>query len=201
MRTSLIINTACGDPFASAVPTREAMYEDRYEYIKRIISEFGGVCDEIVIAGKLPDGELEGVCRYIELIGGYGDRRDALLQREMGARASTGDVLIFTHDDHLPRWTRQDIEEEYGGSWDILVPKRIHGITGEVLNNGRENGYMGGHTLVMKRDTWIRIPWVTVIPERCWDLPFTKLWKQEGVTIAYSDILKSVDLEAKAHEV
>ena len=201
MKVSLIINTACGDPMAQDVPTRAALYKDRYEYLKRIVNEFGPVCDEVIVAGKIPDGRLDGVHKYVELVGGYGDRRDALLQREMGARASTGDALIFTHDDHLPRWTRADFEREYADAWDILVPERRHGITEELLNNGREDGYMGGHTLVMRRDLWIRVPWVTVVPERCWDLPMTRVWQREGATIAYSDILQSVDLEAKVDEV
>lgn len=201
MRTSLIINTACGDPMAQEVPTRAALYKDRYEYLKRIVNEFGPVCDEVIVAGKIPDGKLDGVHKYIELVGGYGDRRDALLQREMGARASTGDALIFTHDDHLPQWSRPDIEAECNNEWDILVPARVHGVTAELLNNGREAGYMGGHTLVMRRDLWISIPWTSVVPARCWDLPMTNVWQKAGATIAFSDILKSIDLEAKVNEV
>jgi len=201
VRTSLIINTSCGDPDAGHVPTRAALYADRYEYVKRIVSEFGPVCDELIIAGKLPEGELDGVDRYIEIVSGYGDRRDALLQREMGARVSTGDALIFTHDDHLPRWTRQDCEGQWDLPWDILVPERRHAITDELLNNGRDQGYMGGHTLVMRRALWVAIPWTSVVPARCWDLPMTNVWRKNGATIAFSDILKSVDLEAKIDEV
>ena len=199
MRTSLIINTACGDPRAGGNLHRRGSYADRFEGLKELVSEAAERFDEIVICGTLPPETKLPVDRYVELTGGYGDRRDALLQREVGARASTGHILVFTHDDHKPGFGQEDIHDL--DEWDILVPHRVHGITGESLNNGKEAGYMGGHTLIMHRNVWVRIPWTSVVPHRCWDIPMTVLWENEGVRIAFSSILQSIDIEAQPDEV
>jgi hypothetical protein len=199
MRTSLIVNTACGDPHARSHRNihRSTSYGDRWEGLKQIVSqcEF----DEIIVCGIIPEDDGLAVDSYIHLVGGYGDRRDALLQREVGARGSTGDLLIFTHDDHMPGFSGEDIHDVE--DWDILVPQRVHGVTGEILNNGKEQGYMGGHTLVMHRNVWVRLPWVSVVPDRCWDLPMTQLWYDNDIRIAFSDILQSIDIEAQPNEV
>lgn len=193
MRVSLIINTAVttakgGNPF------RSSSYADREAGLERIIDEGVPEAVEKIVAGsyKPNDGFT-----YLEVPPLYGDRRDALVQREMGARLSTGDILVFTHDDHLPNFHASDIPD---GEWDILVPKRVHGIDGRDLPNGQEQDYMGGHTLIMRREAWVRVPWLAVVPERCWDLPMTRLWREAGLKIEWTDDIISVDLEAKENE-
>jgi hypothetical protein len=98
-----------------------------------------------------------------------------------------------------PEYDKHDIVDFTEG-WDILVPKRIHGITGEELNNGKAEGYMGGHTLVMKRAAWAQVPWTTVNPPRCWDIHMTRKWIEADLKIVWTDDLVSIDLEAKADE-
>jgi hypothetical protein len=200
VKVSLIINTACGDPRIAGErnPWREYTYGDRVEMVHRIVKECTDF-DEIIVAGVF-EPSAEGLYTYVSITQQYGDRRDALLQREIGARHATGDVLVFTHDDHLPQapWNLHVLEED---GWDILVPKRIHGITGEELNNGKAEGYMGGHTLCMKREAWAAVPWLTAIPPRTWDIPMTRIWRDAGLEIVWTDELISVDLEARENEV
>ena len=199
MKISLIINTASMDPRVAqgSNPWRSKLYGDRVSMVHKIVEECQDF-DEIIVAGVF-EPSAEGVYTYVDITQQYGDRRDALLQREIGARHATGDILVFTHDDHLPKFgNKRKWKTE---PWDILVPKRIHGVTGEELNNGREAGYMGGHTLCMKREAWAAIPWVTAIPPRSWDIPMTRIWKDAGLNIVWTDELVSVDLEAGEHEV
>ncbi len=196
-RVSLIINTACEAPHAATTsnPFRESAYSERAQLLGEII-DAGQDFTECLVSGSFHAGDGY---TYVRVDPVYSDRRDALYQREMGARTSTGDILCFTHDDHLPQFTAADVLA-HDPNWDILVPKRIHGKTGETLPNGRDEGYMGGHTLLMRRDVWVAIPWLTVETARCWDLVMTDIWLDEGLKIEYTDELVSVDLEAAEGE-
>jgi hypothetical protein len=168
------------------------------EIVEQIISTCSPYFDEVIVAGTYrPDSVEPSRYTYLEVSPMYGDRRDALVQREMGARLSRGSLLLFTHDDHMPDFAASDIPD---GDWHILVPKRIHGITGERLPNGQEEGYMGGHSLVMKREAWVTIPWLTVTPHRCWDRPLTTIWQKAGLSIEFTDDLATIDLEAREGE-
>ena len=195
-RISLIINSACMAPHASATrnPFRQSAYSDRTETIQKILNT-GPYFDECIVAGSYQPGPGY---TYLNVEPVHADRRDALYQREMGARLATGDILCFTHDDHLPQFNGSDIP--VGDGWDILVPRRIHGKTGAELPNGQAEGYMGGHTLLMRREVWVAVPWLTVETARCWDLVMTDKWLDEGFKIAYTDELVSVDLEAEEGE-
>ena len=200
MRSSLIINTACMAPHAQQThnPFRSTSYAERAESLAALIDN--GVVDatEVIVAGNYkPDSNDPSTYIYADVPPVYMDRRDALVQREMGARLSTGELLIFTHDDHMPDFNVTEIPE---GDWDILVPKRIHRETGEELSNGQNEDYMGGHTLIMKRDAWVRVPWLAVLPERCWDLFMTRIWREAGLKIEWTDAIQCLDLEAKAGE-
>ena len=200
MSVSLIINTASGDPRVAGErnPWRSRTYGERVPLVHQIVKECADF-DEIIVAGVF-EPSADGLYTYVQITPQYGDRRDALLQREIGARHATGDILVFTHDDHMPQ-TPWDLHLLESDDWDILVPKRIHGITGVELNNGKAEGYMGGHTLCMKRHAWAAVPWVTAMPPRCWDRPMTRIWKDAGLKIVWIDELVSVDLEAASDEI
>lgn len=208
MKISYIINTAACDPWVhGSNPHRSAGYRSRLDLMRNrilpIALEQG--FDEIIVAGAYEDGPGY---RYLPVAPHYRDRRDALVQRERGARLATGDVLVFGHDDHclgadFSCWLR-----EYCGAgaapWDLLVPQRRHGITGAILNNGFEDGplkssYMGGHVLVMKRWLWAQVPWTSVDSEY-WDTSLTRLWKEAGAKIVFADDLIHLDVEAAADE-
>ena len=220
-KLSLIINTASMDPFVAAKGNmyRQGSYGDRRSIVRELISSSG--FDEVIVAGNFEPGEGY---TYLELEPQLRDRRDALWQREMGARHATGDVLVFTHDDHvLDEGFAEKLRLYYidgfmcdisdkapdpeckcgtyhsPPEWDLIVPKRIHGLTGEELNNGKEEGYMGGHSLVMRRWLWAEVPWMSVNTE-WWDTTMTRLWREAGGTIVWSDKLVHIDREAKETE-
>lgn len=201
MKISLIINTAALDPkvASSNNPHRSSSYGDRRRLIYDEILPRANAFDEVIITGVFEEGPGY---TYWPVIPNFRDRRDALIQREAGARISSGNILVFTHDDHAPGDEFISRLPEYYS--DILVPKRLHIKTGRELNNGGPKfsspPYMGGHLLVMKREVWARVPWTTVLPERCWDLVMTKIWQAKGFKIEWTDKLECLDVEAEEFE-
>jgi len=213
MRVSYIINTCALDPHTNTFrnPYRTAGYVERAALLRNRIlpAAMEQYFDEIIVAGVFEHGTGY---QYVPVAPRYRDRRDALVQREMGARHATGDVLVFGHDDHalVANFHRQ--LEDYNKrrqtsharhlAWDLLIPKRIHGITGATLNNGqysKPEPMMGGHVLVMKRWLWAECPWTSVDTE-WWDTSMTRLWKAAGGKLVYADDLQHIDVEAKENE-
>ena len=205
MKTSYIINTACLDPLADGGnPHRSAKYRERHTLLtQRVLpAALEQGFDEIIVAGSFESG---AGYRYIRVDPRCRDRRDALYQREAGARHATGDILVFGHDDHRLADNFCATLHTCGvDGWDLLVPKRIHGITGATLNNGFEDApggqsYMGGHVLVMKRWLWAEVPW-TACDTEFWDTSMTRLWQEAGAKIVFSTDLIHMDVEAGPNE-
>lgn len=200
MKASLIINTACLDPAVrqQSNPHRAATYDSREKILETILEEVSDSdFHEIIVAGTYKEGEGY---TYVPVDPPFHNRADALYQREMGARHSTGDVLVFCHDDHVPEFAERDLKslalEDY---WDILVPLRLHSLTHERLNNGLAEDYMGGHCMIMKRWLWAEVPW-TSTEMIYWDKTMTALWREAGGRIVWSEDLVSFDLEVEDGE-
>ena len=100
-KISLIINTAALDPLVNnkSNPHRIRGYSDRANMLSQTLAKVKGEFDEIIVAGTFEEGSGY---RYVEVQPRFRDRRDALYQREYGARYATGDVLVFCHDDRGP---------------------------------------------------------------------------------------------------
>ena len=195
MKTSLIINTCSMD--ALAAPRKSlyanAPYGARASLLrdKIILAACIEGWDEIFVVGSFESGKGY---RYIPMQPIYRDRRDALWQRELGARHATGDVLAFAHDDHMfAPGTLAQLKKHPQAWWDILVPERVD-EKGNLLDNGKDAGYMGGHCLLMKRATWAAVPWTSVDTE-WWDVTLTRVWKEEGAKIMWTDDLTHIDLD------
>lgn len=212
-KISYVINTASGDPHADGGnPYRSAQYKERYRLLKEKVlpAALEQGFDEIIVAGCFEPGNgylykpVPPRCR---------DRRDALWQREIGARHATGDVLVFGHDDHalgedfgrlLQLWIGHGDGECPCDPWDLLIPRRIHGITGAVMNNGFEDGpqgasYVGSHVIVMKRWLWAEVSW-TACDTEWWDTSLTRMWKEAGGKLVNANDLTHLDVEAAEHE-
>lgn len=205
MRTSYIINSAALDPWVhGSNPHRQAGYRSRAQLLEEKVlpTALEQGFDEVIVAGVYKEGKGY---RYVPVTPRHRDRRDALWQREIGARHSTGDVLVFGHDDHmLGKDFLMRLEDHRFDEWDLLVPQRRHGITGAVLNNGFEDGpqkasYCGGHVMVLKRWLWAEVPW-TACNTEYWDTSQSRLWKEAGAKIVFADDLIHLDVEASADE-
>lgn len=213
-RVTYVLNTASKDPWVHGKnPHRQADYRSRYDLVKQYIlpaileQEF----DEVIVAGCFEEGE--GYC-YIPVAPRCRDRRDALWQREIGARHATGDILVFGHDDHAPgkmfhgnlrmHMLGRNAARPDAPEWDLIVPRRIHGVTQAVLNNGFEDGpgktsYTGGHIMVLKRWLWATVPWTSVNSE-FWDCTQSRLWEEAGGKIHFATDLTHIDMEVAAGE-
>lgn len=203
MKTSLIINTASKDPWVAQAgnPYRRVGYSARYSLLHDTIlpAVLREQFDEVIIAGTFEDGPGY---TYVPVQPRFRDRRDALWQRERGARHATGDFLVFCHDDHLPAagflaTFRRNWQHE--PDWDLLVPERRHGKLDTVLDNGSERGYMGAHCLLMRRWVWARCPWTT-IDSVWWDVGMTRVWQAAGAKLRWSTDLLHYDMEAQEDE-
>lgn len=206
MKVSLVINSASLDRVGRRAnnPHRHAGYVDRADLLRDVILPSAKISgfDEILVVGVFEEGEGY---QYIPMNPRYRDRRDALYQRDLGFRHSTGDVVVFCHDDHKPSDGFATKLRTIEGDWDILVPKRTHHITGEELNNGHEKFaeadgrrsgvYMGGHCCVFRRWVIAEVPWTTVNTE-FWDVVLTGKWKDAGARMEFTDVVSHVDLEA-----
>ena len=192
MKTSLIVNTCSLDVLAPKVVYGRCTYRERADLLRDKIlpSARQDGWHEIIVAGIFEEGEGY---TYVKLDPIYRDRRDALWQRELGARHATGDVLAFSHDDHMFASLTPSLIQQHDPEWDLLVPKRVD-CAGTELNNGRDHDYMGGHSLVMRRWLWARIPW-TSVDTVWWDRSLTRLWRQEGGRIVFTDSLCHIDLD------
>lgn len=200
MKISLILNTACMDPVAAAKHNtyREADYMSRIDMLAETI-ELAQDFDEIIVAGNYKVGTGY---KYVEVLPHQHNRSDGLVQREVGARHSIGDILVFCHDDHRPSniFAETCIDHYLNGNEsDLLIPKRIHGVTDEELNNGKADDYMGGHCLVMHRSLWAEVPW-TMTAMTFWDVSMTRLWREAGANLIWHDELIHYDLEAQEDE-
>ena len=211
MKISLIINSAACDPLVNASGNRYRAtgYSERYRILKEKVlpAALSQDFDEVFVCGSFEAGKGY---EYIPLDPRYRDRRDALWQREMGARYATGDVLVFSHDDHALdsnfnnelylHWCGVDESKApLAQPWDLLIPRRTHGITGATLENGKTAGYMGGHALVMKRWLWARVGWLSVDTE-WWDVSLSRLWREAGGKLVHCEDLIHVDMEATEAE-
>ena len=205
MRHSLIINTACGDAHVAGQknPYRSRRYGERAELLRAAIlpRAIDGGFDDIIVAGIFPQtlSEAFDELLWIKVPPQRHNRWDGLFQREVGARFASGDLLTFCHDDHAPQKDYATEMRQIDYDWDIIVPERIHGITGESMNNGKDEGYMGGHCYTMKRWLWASMP-LTSAPDEWWDIWFTPKWLQLGAEIVWEDSIQHFDMEATAAE-
>jgi len=203
-RVSLIINTACGDPIIGERRNlyRSATYQQRIDLLAtQVLPRVQGF-DEVIIAGVFPKLLTEQFpdFRFVHVPAQRHDRWDALAQRETGARWATGDILVFCHDDHAPGETLADYLRSMPPTTDILVPKRVHLKNGASMNNGRADGYMGGHCYAMRRWIWASIP-LTTAPDEFWDIYLTPLWRTAGASIVWTDDACHYDCEALEGEL
>jgi len=204
MKLDYIITTACGDPEAwpQRTPSRIQPMQKRQELLRERILPAAVGFDNVIVVGRYPK-ELEEAfpdITFLHLPPLVRDRVEAFRQREVGSRWSTADTFVLGADDHAlgPGFsdTLRDVLDE---DWDILTPLRMHGLTGEVLNNGKEDGYSPWHLHVYKRHVWARLPWTTISTLWC-DIALPRLYREHGFKMIWDDRLQVIDVEAAEWE-
>ena len=142
--------------------------------------------DDVLVVGDwtLPNRNGPDWYGYIGVEPMLRNTIDALVRRDVGALATTADVLVYLCDDHalsadFLATLRQVLDEP----WDVLVPNRFctRGFlkVGDPeenaewkrfdLNNGERDGYCGGHAGVFRRALIESRPWSAHSHTPYWD--------------------------------
>ena len=210
VRISRIISTACGDPDAYAQHGGGGIYSatmyDRQRMLRDEIlpADIAEGYDEIWVVGRYPDDlqtEFSDAVNFVFLPPMRLNRIEAFRQRECGARFSTGDIMVVGADDHKVGTgfvqTLREIADE--DTWDVIQPKRVHGITGELLPDGQEEGYSPWHCQVYRRWVWCMCPFTGIDTLWC-DIIWPTHYREIGAKLTWDDRLTIVDVEAKEGE-
>ena len=209
MKISCIISTAAGDPnawtqhggggiYSATMYDRQRML--REEILPAAIEEG---FEEIFLVGRFPrefEEEFKDTVTTIFLPPERLNRIEAFRERECGARFATGDVFVMSSDDHKVGKgfgaTLKEIEDE---DWDVIQPKRIHGIEGVELADGKEEGYSPWHLQVYRRWVWSMVPFSKLDTLWC-DILFPRIYERIGAKLVWDDRLVCIDVEAKEGE-
>src|SRR5690606_23637498 len=142
----------------SCSPTPHALraYALRQFILPRYLDDH--LVSEVIVAGEWEDGEgytyVHEPSRFFSCV-------DALAQRQAGFEAASGDLIVFTHDDHV-------LAGDFfaylvnGFSGDAILPTRLKRLEGGreiALPNGGEDGYVSGHAILMRRALVEAAPW------------------------------------------
>ena len=206
---SLIINTCAMEPG----PRFSGKYKDRaYALQNFIIPQYVNdpYIDEIIVVGSWQEGEGY---KYIPCPSKYFSCVDALEQRQRGFEASTGDIVIFQHDDHVLEksleyyWVDGIIYHGMqSGGCDVLSPAcytRLRYPDGERLNAGEPGfnewvppgGHLNGHCAIFNRDVIERCPGTNADKVFTWDVSMTHQIRKAGFEIAWSNMIRCWDIE------
>lgn len=200
MKISLIINTCCRGPRAhevtgSTTPTPHALRD--YALTNFILPAYlaSPDVDQVVVTGEYGAGA--GYLSVWEPSTHF-SCVDALAQRQKGADVASGDILIFTHDDHFfPPEQLANIRRLWRFlDADVVVPSRwMRNEKGDVrLNNGMPD-YVGGHAVMMTREAVKVAPWEDVLKVHVWDNDHTRLMREEGLRIREEEGIRVYDVE------
>ena len=204
MSVSVIINSAAlgarsGDILSSGnVPHRARAKILREVLLPRLCENT--LVDEVIVAGEWHEPGIGDRWRYVPCASQNYDCTDALAQRQAGAEAAHGNLLVFLHDDHVPATDFFEVlTGKYGsdGHWDVLVPERrtFKGTDEIVLNNGRHQ-YVMGHACVLRREMWKDVPWTDVPAVFTWDISHSIALRDKAAAIRWVTDLIVYDAEA-----
>lgn len=193
---SVVVNTAALGEHAEVessggVPHSEREYLLNTWILPRLIQD--DLVDEIIVSGEWREGE-EWI--YVESTSEHFGPEDALKDRQLGFETSSGDVIIFQHDDHIlgPDATRL----AKARSWPVVSPSRwtrMRDPTGERLNEGWSDGYLHGHAIVMEREVCKEVPWGEVPKVFTWDVEQTKMLLDAGYKPMMDSEMRVYDIE------
>jgi len=195
---SLIINTAALAPFAKHSLSSGKMPHSWRAYALQnfILPSYVEGCeiDEVIVAGRWCEGEGY---TYVPVPAVHHSWADCIAQRQAGFEESTGDILIFQHDDHLlDLASLNDVMPMMAA--DVLSPARytrLRNVAGERLNDGSRDTYICGHCAIYKREVIERCPWKDVPVKFTMDVEHTNQIRDAGFEIAWTDMIRIWDTE------
>ena len=195
---SVVINTCALGPRSrevtgscSSTPHAARTFALRHFIIPRYVDD--PFISEVIVVGEWEPGEDY---TYIPHPSEHFSCVDALSQRQAGFDASSGEIAVFTHDDHIFAADAFSFVAA-GFEGDVILPTRLKRTSGgvKVLPNGSAEGYVSGHASIMKREMATRAPWSEVEKIHTWDLSHTNLLIREGAHVISSPQIRVYDVE------
>ena len=205
MTLSVCINTVAGSPHSKHVmSSSDVPYSLRgYALQQFILPSYvtHPMIDEVVIVGQWHAGE--GYL-YIKQANKYHNWMDCVQQRQVAFERSSGDILVFQHDDHIlePRAIAIALQLfKENPEIDVLSPARFSRVIefeGREINSGQDDGYIDGHCAFYKRAVIEKCPWKDVPLEFTLDMYHTMQIVNAGFKIGYSKDVFVWDVEPGA---
>ena len=195
----MVINTCATGPKAAETLSSGKQPHAQRAFVLRNFILPAALADptflEVIVVGEWEPGN--GYI-YIEVPSVHFSCVDALAQRQAGFERSTGDWVVFQHDDHL----FENSEDMTFTDADVIVPSRytrLRDVNGERLNNGKEQGYIAGHLAIYRREVIETCPWSEVPKHFSWDMEHTEQIRAAGFNIEWNEALRVYDCEAGSH--
>lgn len=136
--------------------------------------------DECVVVGNYHSGEGY---RHLPVPKILGNTCDALIKRDVGLAATTSEYIVYISDDHkLDPFFCINLREIPLGRRTIGVPTRITNRGPQVvyLNMGFQDGYCGGHGMVVHRTAIQEVPFTVSPFHPNWDVIHTQMLTARG---------------------
>lgn len=156
--------------------------ENRWDLIREQVlpSIMGQGFDEVLVVGKFMSGEGY---RHLPVPKITGTTVDALIKRDVGTAATESEYLVYLSDDHrLEPGFCDALRENPLGRRTIGVPTRItnRGPAVIYLNMGLQDGYCGGHGMVIHRSAVQEVPWTIAPHHPNWDVFHSQMLTARG---------------------
>ena len=209
MTISLRINSSANGPKAADTRSSGGQSHAQRSFALRNFILPAAVADptfsEVIVVGEWEPGW--GYI-YIEVPSERFSCVDALTQRQAGFERSTGDWVVFQHDDHLLENVKDMLHGKislFTGA-DVIVPARytrLRDVNGEKLLSGEPSdkgknreGYISGHCAIYRREVLEVCPWSDVKEIFEWDVEHTAQIREAGFKIEWSNALRCYDVES-----
>jgi hypothetical protein len=154
--------------------------------------------DEVVVVGPYHSGKGY---RHLPVPDITKTTNDALIKRDVGTAATTSEVLVYLSDDHrLDPFFGIALREKLPDKRTIGVPTRFTNRGPKMihLNMGIQDGYCGGHGMVIHRTAVQEVPWTVCPFHRNWDVLHTRMLTARGYELVQLDDCLIEDVEKGA---
>lgn len=172
---------------------------NRTELIDEAIlpSVLGQGFDEVLVVGTHHSGKGY---RHLPVPGMMKNTNDALVKRDVGIMATTSEYLVILSDDHrLDTFFGVALRDRPLGRRNIGVPTRITNRGAQVvyLNMGIQDGYCGGHGMVIHRSAIQEVPFTVAPHHPNWDVLHTQMLTKRGYELVKLPDCLIEDIEGK----
>jgi hypothetical protein len=154
--------------------------------------------NEVLVVGQHHSGEGY---RHLPVPTITGTTNDALIKRDVGLAATTSEYVVFLSDDHrLDPFFCIALRDKPLGRRSIGVPTRITNRGPNVipLPMGFEEGYCGGHGMVVHRTAIQEVPFTVAPHHPNWDVLHSQMLTQRGYELVKLDDCLIEDVEENA---